>query len=175
MTKQFHQLKWGASCDSIISISITQRYQSLSPRHPSCHTFQMPISNACKYSQDPHNTILDVSSDVFVNTLHWAYICVSAMDGVMNERKWPLLRRWEHSNSWSPRPDAVRRGKTAWQMQGRGNAKQECRSGADQKKMRKTLSIYSNYQEKKLYIHEEGVSKKERVQEGYRQQEQCES
>ena len=33
-----------------------------------------------------------------------------------------------------------------------------CRSDANQKKMRKT--VYSTYEEKKLYIHEEGVGNK---------------
>ena len=37
-----------------------------------------------------------------------------------------------------------------------------CRYSADQEKMRKT--IYLNYEEKKLYIHEEGVSNKGGVQ-----------
>jgi hypothetical protein len=36
-------------------------------------------------------------------------------------------------------------------------------------------SVYSNYDEKKLYIQEEGVGSKGGVQGGYRQQKQCES
>jgi hypothetical protein len=48
-----------------------------------------------------------------------------------------------------------------------------CRSDADQKKMRKTLSIQTTKKRNYiLYIHEEGIGNKGRVQGGYRQQKQ---